>query len=162
MKRYVLSVLVQNQPGVLNRISGLFSRRGYNIDSLTVRETDNPGISRMTVALHGDERIIRQVKNQLNKLVDVIKVIQLDLEHAIHRELALVKINAGPSDRVFIGETVNIFRGSIVDVAEEALTVEITGDEDKISAFIGLMKPYGIREMVRTGITALQRGSKSI
>ena len=162
MNRYVLSVLVENNPGVLSRVSGLFSRRGYNIDSLSVRETEEPTVSRMTIVVRGDSYILSQVKKQLNKLIDVIKVVELETNHSVFRELALIKIKAGPTDRVFIGETSDIFRAKIVDVSEEALTIEITGDEGKISAFIELMEPYGIKEIARTGLTALERGNKAI
>ncbi|NLW03481.1 MAG: acetolactate synthase small subunit [Clostridiaceae bacterium] len=160
--RHVLSVLVENQAGVLSRVSGLFSRRGYNIDSLSVGVTEDPAISRMTIVVKGDRYILEQIKKQLNKLIDVIKVIDLDKDKSVFRELMLIKVNARENSRASIIEIVDIFRASVVDVSNETLTVEMTGDEDKIEAFISLMKPYGIREIVRTGLTALERGSKEI
>jgi len=162
VNRHVLSVLVENQSGVLSRVSGLFSRRGYNIDSLSVGVTEDPGVSRMTIVVRGDDYILEQIKKQLNKLIDVIKVIELDPKQSVFRELMLIKVNARENSRASIIEIVDIFRASVVDVSSETLTVELTGDEDKIEAFINLMKPYGIREIVRTGLTALERGSKEI
>jgi len=162
MNRHVLSVLVENHSGVLSRISGLFSRRGYNIDSLSVSETEDHDISRMTIVVRENDNIFNQVKKQLNKLIDVIKITELNPDNSVFRELALIKVNAKPVDRASIGETVDIFRGKIVDVASKTLTVEITGDGDKIYAFIELMRPYGIKEIVRTGLTALERGNIAI
>jgi len=162
VNRHVLSVLVENQSGVLSRVSGLFSRRGYNIDSLSVGVTEDPSVSRMTIVVRGDDYILEQIKKQLNKLIDVIKVIELDPKQSVFRELMLIKVNARENSRASIIEIVDIFRASVVDVSSETLTVEMTGDEDKIEAFINLMKPYGIREIVRTGLTALERGSKEI
>ena len=162
MNRHVLSVLVENQSGVLSRVSGLFSRRGYNIDSLSVGVTEDPSVSRMTIVVRGDDYILEQIKKQLNKLIDVIKVIELDPKQSVFRELMLIKVNARENSRASFIEIVDIFRASVVDVSSETLTVEMTGDEDKIEAFINLMKPYGIREIVRTGLTALERGSKEI
>jgi len=162
VKRYILSVLVENQSGVLSRVSGLFSRRGYNIDSLSVGETEDPGISRMTIVVRGDSYILEQIKKQLNKLIDVIKVIELNKDKSVFRELMLIKVNAKENSRASIIEIVDIFRANVVDVSNETLTIEMTGDENKIEAFVSLMKPYGIREIVRTGLTALERGSKEI
>lgn len=162
MNRHILSVLVENQSGVLSRVSGLFSRRGYNIDSLSVGVTEDPAISRMTIVVMGDDYILEQIKKQLNKLIDVIKVIELDKSRSVFRELMLIKVNARENNRASIIEIVDIFRANVVDVSNETLTVEMTGDEDKIEAFISLMKPYGIREIVRTGLTALERGNKEI
>jgi acetolactate synthase-1/3 small subunit len=162
MNKHVLSVLVENHSGVLSRVSGLFSRRGYNIDSLSVGETEDPKISRMTIVVRGDDYILEQIKKQLNKLIDVIKVIELDKERSVFRELAMIKVSAESSSRAAIIELVDIFRAKIVDVANQTLTVEMTGDEAKIEAFINLMAPYGIREIVRTGLTALERGSRNI
>jgi acetolactate synthase I/III small subunit len=158
INKHVLSVLVENHSGVLSKISGLFSRRGYNIDSLTVGITEDPNISRMTIVVTGDEYILEQISKQLNKLIDVIKVVELNANKSVYRELALVKVNATINTRSSIKETVNIFRGNIIDLDNNSMTVEITGDEEKISAFIELMKPYGIKETVRTGLTALERG----
>ena len=157
MSKYVLSVLVENHSGVLSKISGLFSRRGYNIDSLTVGITDDPDLSRMTIMVTGDEQMLEQINKQLNKLVDVIKIQELSPK-AVCRELALVKINASQSNLASIKEAVNVFRGSIVDMDSKSLMVEITGDEDKVTAFIDYVRPYGIKEIVRTGLTGLERG----
>ncbi|NLU53549.1 MAG: acetolactate synthase small subunit [Clostridiaceae bacterium] len=162
MKRHVLSVLVENQSGVLSRVSGLFSRRGYNIDSLSVGETEDPKVSRMTIVVRGDDHILEQIKKQLNKLIDVIKVVELDPEQSVFRELALIKVKTNMTTRASVIEIVDIFRANIVDVAADTLTVEMTGDEAKIEAFIALMDSYGIAEIVRTGLTALQRGNKAI
>lgn len=162
MKRHVLSVLVENHSGVLSRVSGLFSRRGYNIDSLSVGETEDPNVSRMTIVVRGDEYILEQIKKQLNKLIDVIKVIELKADQSVYRELALLKVGATTKQRAEIIEIVNVFRGRVVDVASESLMIEMTGDEGKLSALINMMEPYGIKEMIRTGLTALERGNKEI
>lgn len=162
MSRHVLSVLVENQSGVLSRVSGLFSRRGYNIDSLSVGETENPKVSRMTIVVQGDHYILEQIQKQLNKLIDVIKIVELDTNKSIYRELALIKVNTTMETRASIIEIVSIFRANIVDVAMDTLTVEMTGDESKIHAFISLMETYGISEIVRTGLTAIERGNSSI
>lgn len=159
----VLSILVENNPGVLARVAGLFSRRGFNIDSLTVGETQDPKISRMTVAVTADRQALEQIKKQVNKLVDVIKVIELHSDRAVFREIALVKVEANPQNRAEIIQFVDIFRGKIVDVAPRSLVIEITGDSSKVHEFIALLDTYGvIKEFVRTGITALERGSKQI
>ena len=160
MSKYILSVLVENHPGVLSKISGLFTRRGYNIDSLTVSITEDPSISRMTIVLQGDAQITEQIVKQLNKLIDVIKVLELNHEKSVSRELALIKVTADQSARSLVTETVNIFRCNIVDMDAKSMIIEITGDEEKVSAFIELMKPYGIKEVVRTGLAVLQRGSE--
>jgi len=157
MQKHILSVLVENQPGVLSRVAGLFSRRGYNIDSLSVGETENPAFSRMTIVVHGDELTLEQIKKQLGKLIDVIKVIELKEEDAVQRELALVKVNADLKTRTSIIEVVAVFRAKVIDVSNESLTVEITGDKQKIAAFIEIMKTYTIKEIVRTGLTAIGR-----
>ncbi len=162
MNKHVLSVLVQNHFGVLSRIAGLFSRRGYNIDSLTVGVTENPSISRMTIAVTGDDYILEQMTKQLNKLIDVIKVVELKPEKSVHRDLVLIKVKANSKERTAINETVNIFRANIVDISSETLIVELTGDSGKISAFIDVIKPFGILELVRTGFTGIQRGSSQI
>ncbi len=162
MNRHVLSVLVENQSGVLSRVSGLFSRRGYNIDSLSVGETEDPKVSRMTIVVRGDDYILEQIKKQLNKLIDVIKIVELDIHQSVFRELALIKVKTAKASRASIIEIVDIFRAKIVDVCNETLTIEMTGDEGKIEAFINLMEPYGIAEIVRTGLTALERGNKEI
>lgn len=160
MEKHVLSVLVKNSSGVLSRVSGLFSRRGYNIDSLTVGRTEDPSISRMTITLMGDENVLEQVKKQLNKLEDVIRVINFKADDSVYRELVLIKVKASAENRAAINETVNIFRSKIIDLSTDTLTIELTGDENKISALINLMEEYGIEELVRTGVTALQRGEK--
>ncbi len=162
MDKHVLSALVKNSSGVLSRVSGLFSRRGYNIDSLTVGRTENPSISRMTITLMGDDNVLEQVKKQLNKLEDVIRVIDFKANESVYRELVLIKVKANTENRAAINETVKIFRSKIIDISKDTLTIELTGDENKISALINLMKEYGIEELVRTGVTALQRGEETI
>jgi acetolactate synthase-1/3 small subunit len=162
MEKHVLSALVKNSSGVLSRVSGLFSRRGYNIDSLTVGRTEDPSISRMTITLMGDDNTLEQVKKQLNKLEDVIRVVNFKAEDSVYRELVLIKVKANAENRAAINETVKIFRSKIIDLSTDTLTIELTGDENKISALINLMEEYGIEELVRTGVTALQRGEKTI
>ena len=162
MEKHVLSALVKNSSGVLSRVSGLFSRRGYNIDSLTVGRTEDPSISRMTITLMGDENVLEQVKKQLNKLEDVVRVIDFKANESVYRELVLIKVKANAENRAAINETVKIFRSKIIDLSTDTLTIELTGDEEKISALINLMEEYGIEELVRTGVTALQRGEKTI
>jgi len=157
---HTLSVLVANKPGVLTHVSGLFSRRGYNIDSLTVGVTENPDISRMTIVAHGDEHVIEQVTKQLNKLIDIIKVVEVTPDESVDRELALLKVTAKAKDRSEVIQIVDIFRAKIVDVSSESLIIEITGSGDKIDALEELMKPFGIKEMVRTGKVALVRGAR--
>ena len=150
-QRHVLSVLVKNSSGVLSRVSGLFSRRGYNIDSLTVGRTEDEKISRMTIAIVGDNDTLEQVKKQLDKLEDVIKVIDLKSGNSVYRELVLIKVKADAEKRAAINEIVTIFRSKIIDVSVDTLTIELTGDESKITALIKLMEEYGIQELVRTG-----------
>lgn len=162
MQKHVISALVENHSGVLSRVSGLFSRRGYNIDSLSVGETENPRISRMTIVTKADPQMQEQIKKQLNKLVDVIKIVELKEETAVYRELALIKVAASKESRAEIIEIANIFRAHIVDVASEALIVEATGDQGKISALSSMLEPYGIKEIIRTGLTALERGEKEL
>ena len=161
-QKHVLSVLVRNSSGVLSRVSGLFSRRGYNIDSLTVGRTENRTISRMTITLKGDKDVLEQVKKQLDKLEDVIKVIEIKSDKSVIRELVLIKVKADAEKRAAINEIVKIFRCKIIDVSVDTLTIELTGDENKISALIKLMDEYGIEELVRTGVTALERGDNTI
>ena len=160
MKRYVLSVLGENHAGVLSRVSGLFSRRGYNIDSLTVGETFNPEQSRMTIVVRGDEYILEQIEKQLSKLVEVISIKHCELSETVVREMALIKVNASAMNRVGVIETANIFRAHIVDVGMESVIVEVTGSEDKIASLIRLLEPFGILELVRTGLTAMTRGAQ--
>jgi len=156
--RHTISVLVENKFGVLSRIAGLFSGRGFNIESLSVAESLDPNISRMTIVTRGDDRVIEQVTKQLNKLVDVIKVIDHTEEKFVGRELALIKINAEPQLREEILRIAEIFRGKVVDVSSKTYTVEVTGDEEKVEAFIEMLKPLGIKEIARTGKIAMSRG----
>jgi len=156
--RHIVSALVENKPGVLARISTLFAARGYNIDSLTVAPTEDPTISRMTIVVEGDERILEQVEKQLNKLIDVIKVREYSKVEHLERDLMLVKVKADKSTRSQIIELIDIFRAKIVDVSQESLIIEVTGDRDKVDALLELLRPYGIVEMVRTGVVAMARG----
>ncbi len=159
MERFVLSVLVENHAGVLSRVSGLFSRRGYNIDSLTVGETFNPTQSRMTIVVSGDEYILEQIEKQLSKLVEVISIRHCAAAETVVREMALIKVSASGASRIGVIETANIFRARIVDVAVDSVVVEVTGSEDKVASLIRLLEPFGIKELVRTGLTAMGRGS---
>jgi len=160
--RHTISLLVENRFGVLARISGLFSARGYNIDSLSVGTTDDPDISRMTIVVKGDERILEQVTKQLNKLVDVITVADyLETPH-LERDLMLVKVTADKSTRSELVQICDIFRAKIVDVGVDSIIVEMTGDEEKIEAILRMLRPFGIKETCRTGIVAMARGSKGI
>jgi acetolactate synthase I/III small subunit len=158
--KHTISVLVENKSGVLARIAGLFSARGFNIESLAVGETEDPTISRMTIIVEGDERILEQVTKQLNKLIDVIKINDFTEEDFINRDLILIKVNADGNKRAQIMELVNIFRAKIVDVGAKTVIVELTGSEDKVVSFISLVRPFGIKEMVRTGRIAMARSSK--
>lgn len=162
MAKHTLSVLVENHPGVLSRVAGLFSRRGFNIDSLAVGVTENPEVSRITIVVDGDDYTVEQVSKQLNKLIDVIKIKQLDGQDSVSRELALIKVNAAPSNRTEIIQLVEIFRAKIVDVSKSTLTIEISGTGEKISALEEMLKQFGIKEIVRTGTIAIERGSKLI
>ncbi len=159
--RYTISVLVENKPGVLARVASLFRRRNFNIESLTVGTTDRDDISRMTIVVNGDLRVVEQVMKQLNKLIDVIKVSDVT-EKSVERELVLIKVKATSESRGEIVELANIFRGRVVDVSKDSIIIEITGDEDKIKAFINLMRQFGIRELARTGMVAMQRGEKVV
>ena len=158
MNKFVLSVLVENHAGVLSRVSGLFSRRGYNIDSLTVCETSNPDQSRMTIVVSGDEYILDQIQKQLSKLVEVISILKCERATSCQRETALIKVKAEGEKRGIIIETCDIFRAHIVDVGINSVIVEVTGSEDKVSSLIRLLEPYGILEYVKSGLTALGRG----
>ncbi len=155
---HIISALVSNRPGVLARIAGLFSSRGYNIDSLAVGETENADISRMTLAVHGDEAVLEQIRKQLSKLIDVIKVQDFLGREYVQRDLMLIKVSAPASKRTEIFELAKVFEGKIVDISAGHVTIEVTGPEMKIDAFIELVKPYGIREVVRTGRIAMLRG----
>lgn len=162
MKKMVLSILVDNTAGVLSRVAGLFSRRGYNIDSLTVGETEDPAFSRMTVVVNGDDQILEQIRKQLLKLEDVREIRELLPEESVCRELILVKVLATVKERQAIIAVAELFRAKIVDVAMESLMIELTGNQAKIDAFIKLLEGYTIKEMVRTGLTGLTRGSGDI
>ncbi|MBR1614625.1 MAG: acetolactate synthase small subunit [Treponema sp.] len=160
MERYVLSVLVENHAGVLSRVSGLFSRRGFNIDSLTVCETYNPGQSRMTIVVQGDEYVLEQIKKQLSKLVEVISITHCEKSATCEREMALIKVNATGSARAEIIQACNVFRAHIVDVSLGSVIIEATGSEDKLSSLIRFLEPFGILELVKTGLTAMGRGEE--
>lgn len=158
MERKVLSILVDNTAGVLSRVSGLFSRRGYNIDSLTVGETADPRYSRMTVVVNGDDQVLDQIRKQLNKLVDVIDIKELKEDSSVCRELVLIKVRCNSKDRQSVISISDIFRAKIVDVSSESLIVEMTGAQSKLDAFIKLLEGYEILELARTGISGLSRG----
>jgi len=160
MSRHVLSVLVQNQPGVLTRIAGLFSRRGFNIASLAVGETEDPEISRMTVVADADELPVEQVTKQLNKLVEVIKVVEL--EQFVERRIILIKVRTDQTTRSHVLETVDLFRARVVDVTPDTVTIEATGKVEKLEALLALLEPYGVRELVQSGMVAIGRGPRSI
>ena len=160
--KHTLSVLVEDKPGVLARVSGLFSRRGFNISSLAVGATEQPGISRMTIVVAVEDFPLEQVTKQLNKLVHVLKIVELDPAQSVQRELLLVKVRADASVRSQVLETVDLFRAKVVDVSPEALTIEATGTEDKLTALLRMLEPYGIREMVQSGMVAVGRGPRSI
>lgn len=160
--RYILSILVSNQSGVLTRLSGLFSRRGYNIDSLSVGETMDDGLSRVTIVLKGDDYVLNQITMQLAKLQDVKRIMHLKNDNTTYRELMLIKVSCKHSIRSEIIEIVNVFRAKILDFSTDSLTIEITGDSSKNNAFLELLEPYGVIEIARTGLTALERGSRSI
>jgi acetolactate synthase-1/3 small subunit len=161
VRKHTIAVLVENKFGVLSRVAGLFSARGYNIESLSVGETLDPSVSRMTLVVRGDEFVIEQVVKQLHKLIDVIKVTDLTDENHVQRELVLVRINAEAQHRAEILRTADIFRAKVVDVTPATLTLEVTGDDSKLDAIVELLKPMGIQELVRTGKVAIARGSKT-
>jgi acetolactate synthase I/III small subunit len=162
VSRHTLSVLVENQPGVLARIAGLFSRRGFNIDSLAVGPTEHPEVSRMTIVVNVEESPLEQVTKQLNKLVEVIKVVELDREMSVNRELMLVKVKADATSRGQVLELVQLFRAKVVDVGTEAVTIQIVGNQGKLEDFLRVLEPYGVRELVQSGVVAIGRGSRSI
>jgi acetolactate synthase-1/3 small subunit len=162
MSRHTLSVLVENKPGVLARIAGLFSRRGFNIDALAVGPTEHDDVSRMTIVVNVAELPLEQVTKQLNKLVEVIKIVELDPAASVQRELMLVKVAADRASRSHVLETVQLFRAKVVDVAPDAVTVEATGNVDKLEALLRVLEPYGIRELVQSGVVAVGRGARSI
>lgn len=161
-EQHTITVLVDNKPGVLARVSGLFARRGYNIESLTVSITENPEVSRMTIVVGGDTDTLEQITKQLHKLIDTLKVVDyLDIP-MLERELALVKVSADPGQRAELMQLVEIFRGRVIDVAEKTFVVEVTGSGDKIDAFEKQMEAFGVRELVRTGRIAMMRGPRTV
>jgi acetolactate synthase-1/3 small subunit len=159
-RKYTIAILVNDQPGVLQRVSGLFGRRGYNIESITVGASEEPGLSRMVVVTTGDDHTLEQIQKQLYKLIDVIKVIDVSGNPMVGRELGLIKVGAEPSVRPEILGIVETFRAAVVDISPSSLIVQVVGDTDKIDAMIELLKPYGIRELSRTGVTAMNRGTR--
>jgi acetolactate synthase-1/3 small subunit len=161
-EQHTITVLVDNKPGVLARVSGLFARRGYNIESLTVSITENPEVSRMTIVVGGDTDILEQITKQLHKLIDTLKVVDyLDIP-MLERELALIKVSADPGQRAELMQLVEIFRGRVIDVAEKTFVIEVTGSGDKIDAFEKQMEGFGVRELVRTGRIAMMRGPRTV
>jgi acetolactate synthase-1/3 small subunit len=160
MKQHVVSALVENRAGTLSRVSGLFSRRGFNIDSLTVGETEDASVSRMTIAVTGDDAVLEQIIKQLGKLVDVIAVRELDSSSCIRREILLVKIGAGEKTRPAVMEIASIFRSRIIDISPTTITIEATGNIEKLNGLLLLLRPYGVLELARTGLVALERGPK--
>lgn len=162
MGKHTLSVLVENHAGVLSRVAGLFSRRGFNIESLAVGVTENPDVSRMTIVVDGDDYTVEQVSKQLNKLIDVIKLKKLEPHDSISRELSLIKVAANASNRTEIIQIVGIFRANIVDVSKTTLTIEVSGDSDKVAALEDMLRQFGIKEIVRTGTIAIERGNRII
>jgi len=162
MSKHTLSVLVENKPGVLARIAALFSRRGFNIDSLAVGETEYRDVSRMTVVVDVEDLPLEQVTKQLNKLVEVLKVVELEPQSAVQRQVMLIKVRADAATRSQVLEMVQMFRAKVVDVATDSLTVEATGTSDKLEALIKMLEPFGVRELVQSGMVALGRGPRSI
>ncbi|MDQ1643392.1 MAG: acetolactate synthase small subunit [Actinomycetota bacterium] len=162
MSRHTLSVLVENKPGVLARIASLFSRRGFNIDSLAVGPTEDDDVSRMTIVVNVEDLPLEQVTKQLNKLINVIKIVELDPATSVQRELLLVKVAADRQSRSHILETVQLFRAKVVDVSPDAVTIEATGNADKLEALLRVLEPFGIRELVQSGMVAVGRGARSI
>ena len=159
--KHTISLLVENKPGVLSRVASLFSGRGFNIESLSVAETTDPNISRMTILTRGDDQILEQITKQLNKLINIIKVIDFKSNEYVGRELALIKVTVTEENRSEVLSIIDIFRGKVVDVSSESYTIEITGDENKMLAIIDLFTPMGIKDIARTGSAALTRGSKT-
>jgi len=159
--QHILTVLVENQPGVLARVASLFSRRGFNISSLTVGETQNSHLSRMTIVVEGDEAVLEQVTKQLHKLINVIKITDITHLPSVTRELVLIKVKTNLQSRAEIVEISNIFRAKVVDVGRDALMIEMTGDDDKIDALVELLRPFGLKELVRTGKIAMVRSPKN-
>ena len=162
MSQHTLSVLVEDKPGVLARVSSLFMRRGFNIDSLAVGPTEIPGVSRMTIVVAVDELPLEQVTKQLNKLVNVLKIVELESASAVERELMLIKVKTDAQTRGQVLETVQLFRAKVVDVANDAVTIEATGDSGKLTAMLNVLEPFGIREIAQSGRVAIGRGTRSI
>ncbi len=162
LTRHTLSVLVEDKPGVLARVASLFSRRGFNIESLAVGPTEHPTVSRMTIVVSVDDLPLEQVTKQLNKLVNVLKIVELDPASSVQRELLLVKVKADLASRSHVLETVQLFRAKVVDVAADAVTIEATGTVDKLAALLRVLEPFGIREMVQSGMVAVSRGSRAM
>ena len=158
--RHVISALVMNEPGVLARVAGMFSARGFNIDSLVVGRTENPDLSRMTIVVTADDNTLEQVRKQLGKLVEVVKIRDFTDTAYVERDLLLLSVSVGPEKRSEVMEIVTLFRGKVVDVAKDSLIVELSGTEDKLEAFVELMRPYGIEELARTGVIAMTRGTQ--
>lgn len=159
--KHTLAILVENQPGVLARVAGLFMRRGYNIESIAVGETEDPSVSRMTIVVDGDKRDVEQITKNVHKLIEVMKVTDLTEEKMVDRELALIKVTADTANRSEILHIVDIFRAKIVDVSERSVIVEVTGDEGKVDAMVRMLRPHGIKELVRTGKVAMARGARA-
>ena len=162
MSRHVLSLLVEDKPGLLTRVAGLFSRRGFNIESLAVGHSELEGLSRITVVVDVDALPLEQVTKQLNKLINVVKIVELDPTQAVEREHLLIKVRVDNTTRSQILEAVNLFRARVVDVAPDALVIEVTGDSGKVQAFLRVLEPYGIKELAQSGLLAIGRGAKSI
>ncbi len=162
MSRHTLSVLVENKPGVLARVASLFSRRGFNIESLAVGPTEIADISRMTIVVNVEDSPLEQVTKQLNKLINVLKIVELDPESSVQREIMLVKVRSDNESRSSILETVQMFRAKVVDVAPDALTIEATGNHDKLIALLKVLEPFGVKELVQSGLVAVGRGARSI
>lgn len=162
MSRHTLSVLVEDKPGVLARVSSLFSRRGFNIESLAVGPTEVADVSRMTIVVNVDNLPLEQVTKQLNKLVNVLKIVELDVDSAVQREIMLVKVKADLTARSQVLEAASLFRAKVVDVAPDAVTIEATGNADKLDAFLRILEPFGVKELVKSGAIAVARGSRSI
>ena len=160
--KHILSVLVENNPGVLARIAGLFSRRGFNIHSLAVGPTEHDEISRMTVLVDADELPLEQVTKQLNKLIEVIKVVEIEPAQAVARRIMLVKVKTEPTTRTHVLQTVDLFRARVVDVSNDSVTIEATGRVEKLEALLGLLEPFGVKELVQSGMVAIGRGARSI
>ncbi|GAA2179167.1 acetolactate synthase small subunit [Leucobacter tardus] len=162
MSRHVLSLLVEDKPGLLTRVAGLFARRGFNIDSLAVGPTEIPGLSRITVVVDQDQVLLEQVTKQLNKLVNVIKIVELEPQSSVQREHMLIKVRVDNHTRSQVLEAVNLFRARVVDVVTDALVIEVTGDTGKVDAFLKVLEPFGIKEIAQSGLIAVGRGPKSI